>query len=347
MTGGHQRSDMTAAVSGDVAHRAFPGMGWRGCGRAGRATAAPFGLSRWGHPILRGTPPPRSAPPVTPTASPAPRSPTPRSPAWPATAHPATPAANRPSVMPRSAASPWPSTTPVVRSKTTERNSSPSWATLPEPIHGRIRRRPVPLSAHRPRQCQTSSSRSRSPRVERWSRTVRRALCARAQRARPARHAVGDRRYAPPTIKAARPFPTRRARPFERRVLPVPPGPLGAPRSAGNAHRPARPGPVEAAEFGSNRPRLSTDVAPRVDPPALTRATGSGVDRSQRLPRAGRVAYKRHIERFGSLSSVRVSGDPYGRSLMAVGKSLGTRKLEPQGQTGRGAIVDVLRQREI
>ena len=117
---------MTAAVSGDVAHRAFPGMGWRGCGRAGRATAPPFGLSRWGHPILRGTPPPRSAPPVTPTASPAPRSPTPRSPAWPATAHPATPAANRPSVMPRSAASPWPSTTPVVRSKTTERNSSPS-----------------------------------------------------------------------------------------------------------------------------------------------------------------------------------------------------------------------------
>jgi hypothetical protein len=60
-----------------------------------------------------------------------------------------------------------------------------------------------------------------------------------------------------------------------------------APRSAGSAHRPARPGPVEAAEFGSNRPRLSTDVAPRHAPPALTRATGSGVDRSQRLPRTG------------------------------------------------------------
>jgi len=98
-------------------------MAWvrpRGAGRPPR----PFGLSRWGHPILRGTPPSRSAPPVTPTASPAPRSPPPRSPAWPATAHPATPAANRPSVMPRSAALPWPSTTQVVRSKTTERNSS-------------------------------------------------------------------------------------------------------------------------------------------------------------------------------------------------------------------------------
>ena len=140
---------MTAAVSGDVAHRAFP-VAWMARVRPRRrATAPPFGLSRWDHLILRGTPPPRSAPPVTPTAaSPAPRSPTPRSPAWPAAAHPATPAANRPSVMPRSAALPWPSTTPVVRSKTTERNSSPSWATLPEPIHGRIRHRPVPLLPH-------------------------------------------------------------------------------------------------------------------------------------------------------------------------------------------------------
>ena len=156
-------------------------------------------------------------------------------------------------------------------------------------------------SAHRPRPCQTSSSRSRSPRVERWSRTVRRALCARAQRARPARHAVGDRRYAPPTIKAARPFPTRRARPFERRVLPVPPGPLGVHLDL-RVVLTIRP----AGACGSRGVRVEQTEAEHRRRSARRSTSPHPGHRIRRRPIPtiapdGRVAYKRHIERFGSL----------------------------------------------